>query len=131
MLYTDVGTLHNRTLSIVYNTAYCILYNTCLVQCKYDLERSIPQRMNPLHQPFRCLCTVRCTVYSAVLYTVQYDEHFSIQYNLQEAGKVELLREYVSYASKMEYAYTIKNSTAYSTVNIIVYSKVLRKEQHC
>ena len=87
--------------------------------------------MNPLHQPFRCLCTVRCTVYSAVLYTVQYDEHFSIQYNLQEAGKVELLREYVSYASKMEYAYTIKNSTAYSTVNIIVHSEVLRKEQYC
>ena len=76
ILYTAVSTLHSRTMSIVFITASSTLYNNWSVQWKYDLERSIPQIINPLHQPLRCLCTEQCTVqhtvYFAVFYTVQY-----------------------------------------------------------
>ena len=97
ILYTAFSTLHSRTMIIVSITASSTLYNNWSVQWKYDLERSIPQIINPLHQPLRCLyteqCTVCHTVYFAVFSTVQYDEQYSIQYNTQEARKEELLSE--------------------------------------
>ena len=106
ILYTVVSTLHSRTTSIVFITAISTLYNNGSVQWKYDWERSIPQILNPLHQPLRFLCTEQCTVqhtvYFAVFYTVQYDEQYSIQYKIQEERKKELLREYVTYASQMD-----------------------------
>ena len=133
-LYTAVSTLHSRTMSIVFITASSTLYNNWSVQWKYDLERSIPQIINPLHQPLRCLCTEQCTVqhtvYFAVFYTVQYDEQYSIQYNIQEEIKEELLREYVNYASQMNICLQYSESTTYTTIHNIVWSEVLRKEHY-
>ena len=70
ILYTAVSTLHSRTMSIMFITARSTLYNNWSVQWKYDLEKSIPQIINPLHQQLRCLCTEQCTMQCTVYFAV-------------------------------------------------------------
>ena len=105
----------------------------------------ISQRMNPLHQTLRCLCTVQCTVKNtvnfAVKYTEQCYEQYSSQYNAyaQDARKEKLLWEYVSYASQihttcvplgighpsqpmLSIVYNVVYTIVYSTVYTVQYS---------
>ena len=80
ILYTAVSTLHSRTISIVFIIASSTLYNNCSVQWKYDLERNIPQIMNPLHQHLDAC--VQSSVQCSILYILRCFIQYSMMNNI-------------------------------------------------